>query len=75
MPKLPSLRAKEIEEILLKNNFFIKRQTGSHRIFYNPETQKLVVVPFHSKEIPKGTLKSIIRQSNLSEEAFLKKKK
>lgn len=75
MPKLPPLRAKEIEKILLKNNFFIKRQTGSHRIFYNPETQKLVVVPFHSKEIPRGTLKSIIRQSNLPEEAFLKKKK
>lgn len=75
MPRLPSFKPKEIEKILLKNSFFIKRQTGSHRIFYNPGTEKLAIVPFHSKAIPRGTLKSIIRQSNLSRRTFLKRKK
>ena len=70
MPRLPSLKPKEIEKILLKNGFFIKRQTGSHRIFYNPKTERLAVVPFHSRDIPKGTLKSIIKQSDLPEVLF-----
>ena len=75
MPRLPSFKPREIEKILLKNGFFLKRQAGSHRIFYNPKTERLVVVPFHSREIPRGTLKSIIRQSDLPEEKFLRRER
>ena len=72
MPKLSSLKAKEIEKILLENGFVIKRQTGSHKIFYNPKTQKTTVVPVHTKVIPRGTVQSIIRQSDLQKEKFIK---
>jgi mRNA interferase HicA len=68
------LKPKETQKILLRNGFIIKRQTGSHRIFYNPKTGKISVVPFHDKDIPEGTLKSIIKQSNLPESFFLKRK-
>lgn len=73
MPRFSPLKPKEVEKILLKNGFILKRQTGSHRIFYNSKTEKLVVLPFHGKDIPKGTLKSIIKQSNLSEDLFFKR--
>lgn len=73
MPRFSPLKPKEVEKILLKNEFILKRQTGSHRIFFNSKTGKVAVVPFHSKDIPKGTLKNIIKQSNLSEDLFFKK--
>lgn len=75
MTKLPSFKPREIERILLKNGFFVKRQTGSHRIFYNPKTNRVVAVPFHSRDIPPGTIRSIIKQSDLKEDVFLKKKR
>ena len=73
MVKLPSLKPRYLEKILLKNGFIIKRQTGSHRIYYNFKTEKTTVVPYHSRDIPQGTLRSIIKQTGLSEEIFFKK--
>jgi predicted RNA binding protein YcfA (HicA-like mRNA interferase family) len=70
MPKFPVYTPRGIQKILLKNGFFLKRQTGSHRIFYNKNTEKMVIVSFHSKDIPIGTLKSIIQQSGLNESVF-----
>jgi predicted RNA binding protein YcfA (HicA-like mRNA interferase family) len=73
MPKLPSFTPKEIEKVLLKNGFLIKRQTGGHRIFYCQGSERVTVVPFHSKDIAKGTVRSIIKQSGLNEDCFKKK--
>ena len=75
MPKFPSLKPRDVEKVLTKNGFHSLRQTGSHKIFYNSQTEKTVVVPFHSRDIPQGTIRSIIKQSDLPEEQFLKKKK
>lgn len=72
MPRFSPLKPKEVERILLKNKFILKRQTGSHRIFYNPKTEKLVVLPFHSKDIPKGTLKSSLNNQIYPKIYFLK---
>lgn len=73
MPRHSPLKPKEVEKILLKNGFILKRQTGSHRIFWNSKTEKTAVIPYHSRDIPKGTSKSIIKQSDLPEELFFKR--
>ena len=73
MTKFPSFKARDIEKILFKNDFLIKRQTGSHRVFYNPKMHAVVIVPIHTRDVPTGTVRSIIKQSKLQEEAFLKK--
>jgi len=73
MPNLPSFKPREIEKILLANKFYLKRQTGSHKIYHHMETNAITIVPFHSRDIAKGTVRSIIRQSKLSLEKFLKK--
>ena len=70
MGRLPSLKPRQVERILLKKGFFLKRQTGSHRIYFHPQRGNLVVVPFHSKEIPRGTLKSIVKQAGMEEREF-----
>ncbi|OGK13722.1 hypothetical protein A3A93_05235 [Candidatus Roizmanbacteria bacterium RIFCSPLOWO2_01_FULL_38_12] len=65
MPKLAPLKPREVEKILLQNGFQANVSKSSHRQYYNPETSVHTTVSFHNKEIPKGTLRSIIKQSQL----------
>ena len=71
--KLPRLSGSEVVKILCKQGFEIKRQKGSHIILVKEsETGKLgVVVPNH-KEIDKGTLLEIIRQSGFKRDDFMR---
>ena len=73
MPKLPSLSAREVCKILQSQGFVIVRQKGSHIILRKelPERGITVPVPNHS-EIAKGTLKSIIDQSEIPKSEFQK---
>ncbi len=70
MPKIKQLKPKELIKILEKQGFVHDRTTGSHMIFYNSVTGMRANVPFHLKEIPRGTLMSIIRESGLSKDDF-----
>jgi len=70
MPKLPVLTSKEVLKILQQNNFEIDHTTGSHYILYHPSNQKRVSVPYHTKDLPKGTLLSVIKSSGLSKKDF-----
>jgi predicted RNA binding protein YcfA (HicA-like mRNA interferase family) len=71
MPKLPSLSAHEVCRILKRHGFVIVRQKGSHIILRKelPERGITVPVPNYS-EIAKGTLKSIIDQSEIPRSEF-----
>ncbi len=72
MTKLPRLSGKEVIKILSKVDFIPVRQRGSHVIMkkQTSEGSRAVVVPNH-KEIDKGTLAEIIRQSGLKRDGFL----
>ena len=65
MSGLPRISGRECVKALEKADFYFKRQHGSHIILRrdNPYTQ--VVVPDH-RELDRGTLRSIIRQANIS---------
>ena len=65
MPKLPRLTPRKIISILKQNGFILDHTTGSHYIFYHPETKKRVTVAYHAKEIPKGTLAAILKQAGI----------
>ena len=71
MPKLPLLTSRKLIAILKRNGFLLDHTTGSHFVFYHPETKRRAVVPHHAKEIPKGTLVSIIHEAGLSREDLL----
>ncbi|OHA31302.1 MAG: hypothetical protein A3B11_01645 [Candidatus Taylorbacteria bacterium RIFCSPLOWO2_01_FULL_44_26] len=71
MPKLPVLTAKKVIRILQKEGFEIDHTTGGHYIFFNPTTKKRATVPFHVRDLPKGTLLSIIKSSGISREYFI----
>lgn len=69
MPKLYS--SKQIVKVLEHKGFIFTTQKGSHGKFVKTGKPTLtVIVPLSRKEIPFGTFKSIMRQSNLSREDF-----
>jgi predicted RNA binding protein YcfA (HicA-like mRNA interferase family) len=59
------MRAKELVKLIEKDGWKFNRQTGSHRIFAHESKKGIVVVPIHGGDIPKGTLKSILKQADL----------
>ena len=68
--KLPRITAAETIRVLEKAGFFFSRQSGRHKIYKNKEGKR-TTVPYHSGKIlhPK-TLKSILRDANLTIEEF-----
>jgi predicted RNA binding protein YcfA (HicA-like mRNA interferase family) len=63
------LSSADVVGILLEHGFFYVSQKGSH-IKYQDAHGHTVIVPAGRKEIPRGTLGSIIRQSGLPKELF-----
>ena len=73
MAKLPIVKPKRVIAALQRANFFIDHQTGSHaRLIHQTQLHRRVTVPMHNKDLKKGTLKSILRQAELSVEEFIK---
>ncbi|MHB1646331.1 MAG: type II toxin-antitoxin system HicA family toxin [bacterium] len=71
MIKLPVISGRECVKVLEKTGFYFKRQEGSHIVLRKDSPFAQVVVPDH-KELDRGTLRSIIRQSGLSLDEFIK---
>ena len=71
MPRLKCLSGRDVCNILKRNGFEEIRRKGSHIVMQKREGNKTftVIIPDH-REIKKGTLMSIIRQSNLPRSEF-----
>lgn len=71
MPRPYSLR--KVIKILKNKDFIFVSQKGSHQKYIKKGKPTLtVIVPVHGKEIPYGTFRSILRQSELKEDDFVK---
>jgi len=70
MPKTYTPR--QVVAKLVKLGFVEDRQSGSHKVFYHSRTRRRAVVPYHLKEIPKGTLSAILREAKILKEEFEK---
>lgn len=70
--RIPSLGHQKLIKILKKIGFEEARQTGSHLILLNEEFKKIITVPIHNKDIKRGLLLSIIKQTGLTKEEFIK---
>jgi predicted RNA binding protein YcfA (HicA-like mRNA interferase family) len=73
MTKIPVLTSREVIKGLKEAGFEFDRQAkGSHEIWYNPGTKRSTTIPNHpGVEIPKGTLKAILKQAGISLEDFV----
>jgi predicted RNA binding protein YcfA (HicA-like mRNA interferase family) len=63
--KTPSYTAKEIIRLLEQKGFVFDRASGSHQIYMLPDGSRRVIVPMHNKDLPKGTLHSILKQAGI----------
>ncbi|MCU0424809.1 MAG: type II toxin-antitoxin system HicA family toxin [Candidatus Kapabacteria bacterium] len=74
MGQLSGFRYRELIQRLRKLGFELLRQaSGSHEIWHNPTTGRFTTIPKHSGDMPEGTVKSILKQANISTEEFLNK--
>ena len=71
MPRLRVLSGAEVCRILAGHGFVEARRRGSHLVMQRrlPDTSITVVVPDH-KQLKRGTLSSVIRQSRLPHSLF-----
>lgn len=73
MAKLPIVSGRKLLRAMLKAGFLVSRQTGSHAQLYHPDNADiLVMIPIHNKDLPKGTLRNILRQAEMSVEELNK---
>ncbi len=62
-------KAREVLSKLQRAGFLIIRQSGSHVVLRHSDGRQTYVA-MHPGDIPSGTLRAILRQAGLSEEAF-----
>jgi len=61
-----NLSPKYLIKFLEENGFIFKRTKGSHQLYYNPATNKTIIVPVHGgKHMKKGTFLTVIKQAGL----------
>ena len=68
MPSFPTLTPAQIIRVLQRKGFVLDRVKGSHHIYLHPETKRRAVVPFHKKDLPKGTATAILKQAGIDKD-------
>jgi predicted RNA binding protein YcfA (HicA-like mRNA interferase family) len=77
MTKLPAVRPREVIRFLEQKGFILDHASGSHFIFYHPVSRRRAVVARHNRDMPKGTLLSLLREAGFTRDdilAFLESK-
>ena len=69
--KLPAVRPREVIRALEKVGWQVHRQKGSHISMHKEGVSTLVVIPLHTRDLPKGTLHGILDDAGLTVKQFL----
>ncbi len=59
------MKPREMEKLILADGWMFKNQEGSHKNYIHPTKLGKVTIPFHKKDLPIGTEKSIKKQAGL----------
>ena len=59
------MNSKEISKLILKDGWELVRTKGSHHQYRHPVKPGTVTIPHLKKDLPKGTVKSILKQAGL----------
>lgn len=62
--KMP-IKPRDMEKIILADGWRFKSQVGSHRQYTHPSKPGKVTIPWHGKDLPLVTEKSIRKQAGL----------
>ena len=69
MPKLVPISHRELARKLRRAGY-IEIRTRRHPVYYLAEKDLTIPVPSHPGEVPKGTLRAIVREMEISIEEF-----
>lgn len=59
------MKPKEMEKAILADGWIFKNQNGSHKNYIHPTKPGKVTIPFHNRELDRGTENSIKKQAGL----------
>lgn len=66
-PKLPVLKDQDLIRALTRLGFFEHRQRGtSHLVLKHADGRRVIVAVHAGRDIPKGTLRAILRDANVT---------
>jgi len=66
MSKLPAVKPRDLIRFLEQNGFVLDHVSGSHYIYYHSVSKRRAVVPHHNRDVPRGTLFSLLREAGFS---------
>jgi len=70
--RLPSLKPREVLQALRRAGFFVHHTSGSHYILKHPDhPARRVTLPFHNKDLKRGTLLAIIDEAGLTADGLM----
>jgi predicted RNA binding protein YcfA (HicA-like mRNA interferase family) len=70
--RLPALKPRDVLRVLQRAGFYL-HATGSHYVLKHPAKSGLrVTLPWHTRDLKRGTLESIIEQAGYTIEDFVK---
>ena len=70
MPKLPQIKPRQIENVLIKFGFSPKPTKSGHVVFKHPDGRR-TVVPGHNRPVRTGTLRAVLRQADITLDQLL----
>ena len=69
--RLPALTPKDVFRVLQRSGFYLHHATGSHYYLKHPARPGVrVTLPWHNKDLKRGTLASIIDQAGYTTDEF-----
>ena len=68
-PRLPTLTPRKMIQVIERVGFTFHYQKGSHAYFRH-EDGRWTTVAIHSRDLPRGTVRKILRDIGLTEEEF-----
>ncbi len=71
MAKLPAIKPRQVIRFLERNGFVLDHTSGSHFIYFHAASRRRAVVPTHNRDLPKGTLMSLLREAGFSREDLI----
>ena len=72
MPKFPAVKDVKLIKILKKLGFFESKEKGTSHLVLKHLDGRRTTIARHRKEIPIGTLKSILKDVEISDDQFRK---
>jgi predicted RNA binding protein YcfA (HicA-like mRNA interferase family) len=71
MPRLPSVKPRQVVRALERVGFEIDHQTGSHVVMRRASDGARILVPWHTRGLGRGLTLRIVKSAGLTREEFV----